>query len=724
MKKKSLFIVIISVFISFSGISQTQYSMFFDQLRTENSTNPKDVANFYSLNKNGINYISVIAQIDKHFSKDFLLERNIILRSQIGDVVSLFVPEDLIINKSSIKGIRYMERPRKISQNLNRALKDARVDSVHLGLNLPGAFSGKDVIIGITDWGFDYTHPMFYDTLLQQTRILKAWDQFKNSGPAPQGYSYGTEFSGEQELLAAQCDTLNIYQRGTHGTHVAGIAGGSGAGTQYRGVAYEANFLFTTFLIDEAAVLDAFHWMKQNAEEYQKRLVVNMSWGLYWFGTLDGNSLLSRAIDTMSTQGVVFVTSGGNNGNENLHLKKEFANIEDTLKTVVGFDNYAYYPTMFGQAISIWGQENVDFQIEIHVTDNQYQTQIQTLPIKTSETNGYFEDFLVLSQDTIFYNYICETANPFNNRPHIHLRISNRNTANKIVLKANAASGVLHMWNVIELTTGVGNWGSPFLAPVSGFTSGNSEYSVGEPASTRSAISVAAHGSEAFLPNGSLAGGFIASFSSKGPTLDERVKPDISAPGVSVASSISSFTTQNYSQQDIVASVPFNSRNYSFVKFSGTSMSGPVVAGVVALMLQANPTLMPYQIKNILLETAREDIRTGIIPSGGSTQWGFGKLTANKAIKKALETQQIGYYQKNDACMIYPNPAKSYFSLIADMDFQPKVVNIFDVSGKLVLQSFQMSDRVDVSFLKEGFYLVHIESNDSRVSIQKLVIKK
>lgn len=723
MKKQFYFIALFLVIVV-SAQAQTRYSLFFDQTSTSHQADFNISEKNQVFPENKLSYVSVIAQIDSHFSEQFLKENNIILRTKVGDIVTLFVPENIIIQKQSIPGISYMERPRKISKNLHKTVIDARIDSVHQGINLPSGFSGKDVIIGITDWGFDYTHPMFYDTLLQQTRILKAWDQFKESGPAPAGFSYGTEFVGEFELLAAQCDTMNIYERATHGSHVAGIAGGSGAGTKYRGVAYNANFMFATFLIDEAAVLDAFNWMKENAETYQKRLVVNMSWGLYWFGTLDGNSLLSRAIDTLSSQGVVFVTSGGNNGDEDLHLKKEFSNMQDTLKTVVGFDAYSYYPTMWGQAITMWGEEEVDFQIEIHVTDNSYQTLVQSDPIRTSDLNGYFEDFLVVNQDTIFYNYILESENPLNQRPHIHLRMSNRNSTNKIVLKANAESGTLHLWNVIELTNGVGNWGSPFFAPNSEYSAGDSDYSVGEPAAASSAISVAAHNKETFLPNGNMVGGSLASFSSKGPTLDERVKPDISAPGVSVVSSISSFTTQAFSSMDIVETVSFEGRDYSFVKFSGTSMSGPVVAGVVALMLEANPSLSSQQIKQILLETAREDIRTGTIPPNGSTHWGFGKLSAYPAIKKALETQQVAYYQKNDACMIFPNPANSYFSLIYNFDFKPSNVTIYDMLGKICYNSNYVSDNVDVGFLNEGFYFVYIQAENNQQSVQKLVIKK
>ena len=710
------------------GFSQTRYSLHFkdaQRIVLQNSERLSSLNSRYNINIiNGLPYLSSIAKINSEFSESFLSDKGIILRSKVGDVISLFIPLENIELLNNIKGVDYIDIARKFDINLNKAVKDTRVDSVHQGLGLPSAFSGKDVLIGITDWGFDYTNPMFYDTLMQHTRILKAWDQFSNRGPAPEGFNYGTEISGEDELLAAQCDTFNIYQWATHGSHVAGICGGSGAGTIYRGVAYEANYLMATFLVDEAAVLDAFDWMKQNAESMHKRLVVNMSWGLYWFGTLDGSSLLSRAIDTMSTHGVVFVSSGGNNGDVNYHIKKTFTSQEDTLKTLVGFDSYSYYANMWGQAITIWGEPDQSFKFSLKVLNSSNEIIRETPFISTSENTGYIENFIVINQDTVFYNYLLESANYLNQRPHIHLRIRNKNTSTyKIGLFLNSESGTVHMWNVIELTNGVGNWGSPFTALFSDWAEGNSEFSIGEPSCTKSVISVAAHSSEIILPNGNLAGGTIASFSSKGPTIDGRIKPDISAPGVNVTSSISSFTSQSYTTQDIVTTVPFNGRNYVFLKFSGTSMSGPMVTGIVALILQANPTLSAQQIKDILKQTAREDIRTGTLPDTGSTQWGFGKVTANRAIKLALETENVNYYQKSSVCLVYPNPTQNYIHLIYNDDFSPTYINFTDLNGCSVFSETFQNNTIDVSTLPKGFYIIRIEGKNQQSVIQKIVIQ-
>ena len=75
-----------------------------------------------------------------------------------------------------------------------------------------------------------------------------------------------------------------------------------------------AELLFATLMVDEAAALDAFEWMHDVAQEDGKRLVINNSWGLPQWGTPDGTSLSNQFIDDLSAEGVVFVSSNGNNG--------------------------------------------------------------------------------------------------------------------------------------------------------------------------------------------------------------------------------------------------------------------------------------------------------------------------------------------------------------------------------------------------------------------------
>ena len=116
------------------------------------------------------------------------------------------------------------------------------------------------------------------------------------------------------------------------------------------------------------------------------------------------------------------------------------------------------------------------------------------------------------------------------------------------------------------------------------------------------------------------AGIYIAPFSGRGPTADGRTKPDIVAPGVTVRSA---------------AAGPFQTATGCTTCYglaSGTSMSTPFVAGVAALMLEANGgTLSPAAIQDILFSTAQP---RGSV-AGKDNEWGFGLLDAWAAVQQA-----------------------------------------------------------------------------------------
>lgn len=120
-------------------------------------------------------------------------------------------------------------------------------------------------------------------------------------------------------------------------------------------------------------------------------------------------------------------------------------------------------------------------------------------------------------------------------------------------------------------------------------------------------------------------GNTMASFSSRGqgPVLD-ILKPDLTAPGVNI---LAGFTP------DAVNAT----QGENFAYLSGTSMSTPHIAGVAALLLQANPTWSPSAIKSALMTTARQDItladgETDAIPF----DFGAGHIVPNDAIDPGL----------------------------------------------------------------------------------------
>ncbi len=649
--------------------------------------------------------VAYLAEFNTGFDLCELHEMNISYGTKIGNIVTLNLDQEDVQKLHSFPRLLLLKKAAKVYPELKRAIPDLRADSVCMATELETGYTGKDVIIGVTDWGFDYTHPMFYDTALQETRILAAWDQFKTSGPHPAGYSYGTMHEGTAALMQAEKDTFNVYDYATHGSHVAGIAGGGGAGIGLKGVAYDANFLMVTFLINEAAVIDGIAWMKKKADQYKKRLVINMSWGLYNFGTLDGTSLLSKALDSFSNQGVVFVTSGGNNGGVNFHIKKDFN--QDSIQTRIDFYPFNAHPHMWGQSISMWGEQGKPFSFQVLLLNGAKQTIYSSKEFNTSTHLGYFDTSIIIGLDTFTYNLSGSNNHPHNNNPNFQLRVQDKRNKFIVGLKSWSSSGTVHYYNLVELTNGVGNWGLPFTSIKPGWLNGDNAYGLGEPASNRSVITVAAHVPEIKLQSGQIAGGGLANFSSRGPTIDERSKPDISGPGVDIESSISSFTTRDYT---LTRNVNFKGKDFPMARFSGTSMSSPATAGVVAMMLQANSSLSAEQVKFILKTTARQDLRTGVIGDTASKSWGWGKVNALAAVQMAERMRpSIPSDSVPPKYQIYPNPAKDKLFFSGDWN-SVYTATLYDLKGKIIITGMIGSHTfLPLGHIQDGFYLLKIE---------------
>jgi serine protease AprX len=113
----------------------------------------------------------------------------------------------------------------------------------------------------------------------------------------------------------------------------------------------------------------------------------------------------------------------------------------------------------------------------------------------------------------------------------------------------------------------------------------------------------------------------IASFSSRGQTIYGQDKPDIVAPGVNIISLRSPNSYLDKLQKS-------NRVENNYFVLSGTSMATPICAGVVALMLEANPNLLPDELKIRLLN--------GADPWGNEERnvYGAGYINAEKSINE------------------------------------------------------------------------------------------
>ncbi|MCK9480913.1 MAG: S8 family peptidase [Bacteroidia bacterium] len=650
---------------------------------------------------NNTMYINLQGFISNDFNADYLEKQGILISVHIGNVVSLKVPIRLITRIESLQGIEYLETPPNMTPFLDRAIGDIRADSVHQGISLPQGYSGKDVIIGIIDWGFDYTHPIFYDSFLQRNRIIAAWDHYKKSGPAPSKYGYGTVYIGTDELLAAQSDTAygSIYE--THGTHVAGIAGGGGAGIGLFGVAYNCEFLLVQPDWQKGNFLDCVDWLYEMAKQRGKRLVINMSFGSYNKATLDTFGIYHTVAKEYTKKGVVMVASAGNNGNSKMHIKHTF-NYDEMQTQINMYPLTTSFPNYWGQYVLAWGEPGKSFSCALDIYNGSSKIYSGEY-FNTDNTNTY-EDNIKIANNSMYFKVQGEKSHPLNNKPRLTFTIRKTNDLWKVVLRTKADNGTVHYWNIIQTTGNTSNTGLNFISFKPDWEKGNDSFCVSDPATTPYIISVAAHTAEIRSGNTTTPGA-IADFSSHGPTIDNLPKPNISAPGVQILSSVSTFTTQPYT---VVRTIEFNSKTYPFARFSGTSMSGPAVTGVAALLLEANPELSPAQIKEILMKTAYQDSKTGALQAPfGNMTWGVGKVDAYAGIMLALDTKGIIY--KNGNLLPYPNPATNslfYQGSVYEGEYEIKIYNML---GELVFEGkIGALLPIDISNFLNGMYVAHI----------------
>ncbi len=662
----------------------------------------------------GATSVRMLAQMAPGYDRSLLEKAGIAIGSEAGDIVTLRVPVEALPLLESNKDVLLYSISHRIARpECDNTRLDTRTDSVQQGLGVTDSliFDGEGVIVGITDWGFDYTHPNI------KRRIKRIWDHFRHAGPAPDGFDYGTELSGYNTLQQAQGDTSNLYGYGTHGTHVAGIIAGEGTGYKYKGQAPKAKLLLCSFGLGEAEWMDAVAWMKRIANEESKRLVVNSSWGMYSFSTLDGTSLLSRGIDNWADEGIVFCTSGGNNGNSSVpfHISQTFrSDTIDTLRTVAVRASEIYSIEEAGQVLIMWGEEGHDFSAGVRIKGDSATWRS---PMLSTAVDTVLNDTVWCDTIGVAYRAIVEHANPFDNRPHIQIDV--RKTPMETQLFITADSGTVHAWNVADKENHAGNEGCSFAhRGHNGFSAGNNRYGVGEPACASKCISVAAHRADRWNTAGTVyTPGIIANFSSRGPLINGVNKPEISAPGVDVVSSISYWTDDSYSPVDqVMSSSP--RRTYIWAKMSGTSMSSPATSGGMAVILQANPNLSVDELRNIVFSTARNDQITGnlVARDSMSTIWGWGKLDVLKAVNEAV--RRVGIEQVEELrtpLKIFPNPASNnvYINTLCG---EVQTLSVYSMDGRLMLQQpIHTEATLDVSAWNKGVYIIKVGSRTGKL---------
>lgn len=484
-------------------------------------------------------------------------------------------------------------------------------------------YKGQDVLVCIVDTGIDWEHLDFRDPAdPTQSRIRFIWDQTltpQGGESNPIGFTYGVEYNQSHindELDGSPRGFVRSQDTHGHGTHVAGTAAGNGAasvdGSKFAGMTPEADILVVkagngTF--PNTNVIDALAWAESKADELGLPLVVNLSLGGN-YGPHDGTDAKSLAIDTFCKEGRAVVASAGNDGYSEIHVSDYLpgSQFDDFILTIP-----SYLPAT--------GQSNDLVTLEIWFDSDLDISATVTSP------NGYFYTGGPGTQNGVLTNdgtiYISNLINTNNGDRYIEITLFdydatypplNGNWTIRLTNQTTSTPTTYHGW-----------FEDPQIGdPVSVATlaEGNEFYSLGNTAAE--AVIVGSYATRWYWQNSSGStyfSGFpdgsddISGFSSYGPTrLGTDDKPDIAAPGQLICSSRSNSTSP---------STTYLIQNEQHVLNQGTSMAAPVVTGCVALLMQADPTITPTTLLDVIRQNAYQDSYTG--PVWGE-QWGVGKL--------------------------------------------------------------------------------------------------
>ncbi len=594
------------------------------------------------------------------------------------------------------------------------------VDSCHTMTADNGPYTGKGVVVGIVDNGFQYDHVDFLNADGSDTRIKRVWDQH-GTGNAPEAFGYGVEYTTYDEMKAAHYDLTSGY----HATHVSGIAAGGDRSTPYYGVAPDADLVFVSFNSTNANIVDGIKYVFDYAESVGKPAVVNISLGSH-VGPHDGTSETDQAMAALVGPGRIIVGAAGNEGQEKLHASKVLTATDKNMKTMFDYtseQSSSQYKTAYAD---VWGAKNSTLAVKAVVAN----TLTGKIVAQSAE---------VSSNGTKEVQWIAPDGCGAVAQVGLALQVdSKRNRSNVLVMSratsindgfavglvmTGEAGDTIHVWN--NATGGV-------FANKNrrGWTDGDTLCTVGELGGVSpDVITVGSFNSKMFFQpisyqgsehgfgvSESLVGPYLghSRFSSCGPTADGRTKPDITAPGCVVVSAGSRYAGSWSDDDNVIARTGSDVYTYEV----GTSMASPFVAGAVALWLQADPTLTPARIRDILARTAintDQYIDTGDNAFPNNT-WGHGRIDVLQGLVSVLGVVNgVSDVQAADGLFRIETHRAARSASFYFGEGHTAHVAVYNTLGQKVAgAALQTSGQtVDLSALGHGTYVIRLQQGNA-----------
>ncbi|SFD51686.1 S8 family serine peptidase [Bacillus sp. UNCCL81] len=450
--------------------------------------------------------------------------------------------------------------------------------------------TGKGVKVGVIDTGVDYNHPDLKDA-------FKGGYDLVDNDPDPMETTYDDwKKSGRPETD----QNLSPYYT-SHGTHVSGTIAGRAkntGGVAVKGIAPDADLFVYRVLgpYGTGELEDILAGIEKAVED--KMDVINLSLGA---NINDPMYPTSTAINYAVLNGVTASVSAGNSGPNSYTLGSPGA---AALALTVGASSAPIPVTKYTGVLN-----GIETPFQLSTLYNDFVSDLKVF-------NGQTLDVVDLGVG--------------NDSDYL-----NKDVAGKVVFVSTGVIGTQsktvyaknHGARAIIAYSNIPNAGpSQFVKEEQNFIPAFSmSYEQGLDFKAKLA---AGHTKLTFkdLKEVNTDADKLASFSSRGPSRSNYdMKPEITAPGVSVLSSVPAYSIYKNDQTNY---------KYAYSRMSGTSMAAPHVTGISALLLQANPALEPGDIKTILMNTAKP-----LADSYSVFDVGAGRVDPYRAVHTGMKIQ-------------------------------------------------------------------------------------
>ncbi len=641
-----------------------------------------------------------------------------------GDIHIALVPADQLTSLAAERHVSRIEA-RPMSQALTDSVAlHVNALPVYAGQNLPQAYTGRGVVVGVEDIGFDLTHPNFYSSDTTEYRIRRLWDMLSQDTLGSR-MPVGAEYTSREALLSYAHSRDGLEQ--THGTHTAGTAAGSGFDSPYRGIAYESDIcLVSNAVTDDIHLIDStqlylftsamdalgFKYCFDYAASVGKPCVVNFSEGSHQ-DLMGEDQLLYAVLDSLTGPGRIIVSSAGNNG---------------------GFGTYMYKPQgvpsagTFLQGASRQAAFTMQGHSPFSLRTIIYNERPDTIVLRS--------EWPLLAADSLY----CDTVMLADGQYEFLMAgypsgCDTTAMAYEVLITAPRSLGYTVPVSVeilgtdadVEMFQYAGRFVTNELNPT--LSQAEQTHSIYSPASAPSVICVGAtsyrtgfinmHGEWYSADNGT--NGQRGGYSAVGPTYDGRCKPDVMAPGTNVISSYSSFFMENNPghrvENSYISTFPWNGRTYVWASDAGTSMASPVVTGGIALWLEACPTLTPSQLANVFAHTCSHYDSTLSYPNN---LYGHGQIDVYRGLLYLLGIDGIADitpHQPRNLSIRLTSDGRVHYAVSAGNGKLPSRVALFGAGGQKLADLPVMGSQTDgytqLPSLAHGVYVLQMDGHGS-----------